>query len=237
MKLYVDLDLRQLVLTPGWTSPLGEIIARRGDVLPTEIQFVRDGAVIDAGNTTGGGAITIRATLKTFGEYSENPPLTITTSWTKSGATTTTKYSGLVDLTGAGVASLVGEAADGSAMLEVSWVIGTDVGTSRMVLFTIENSVYRGGDAVPTATPAQGSVIFLPAVTGLTGGGATNLDGVVTVGVTPPQVYVLAITTGGYLTQQTWALVAGTDDADGVTIIHPVDYNASTNAKVFKRIS
>jgi hypothetical protein len=232
MKLYVDLDLRKLVLVPGWGSPVTELTARRGEVQPLEVYFVEDGFVVDPGTISA-----LRVTVKTAAQYSEDPPLTLTTSFTESGSGLTTVNTGLLDLTGAGVAALVGSAASGAAMLEVSWTLGTDIGATPMVPLTIQNSVYHAGDAAPVEHPSQGTAIYLPGVTDLVGGGATNLDGLITAGVSAPKVYILTITTGGYLTQQVWALVTGTDAAVAGTIVRPTDYNASTNAKVLKRIS
>jgi len=73
---------------------------------------------------------------------------------------------------------------------------------------------------------------YLPAVTGLTGGGVTKLDGLGTVGVTPPVLIELVISD----VSSKWLLKSGTDAVDGVGSIRPADYNASTNAKYWFQI-
>lgn len=71
-------------------------------------------------------------------------------------------------------------------------------------------------------------------VTGYTGGGATNLDGVTTVGVTKPRLYFFYHTTDG---RQWFWLRAGTDAESSPNIIRPDDYNGATNAFVFENVS
>lgn len=68
------------------------------------------------------------------------------------------------------------------------------------------------------------------AITGLTGGTASTLDGIATVGVTPPIITGISVAGLSYVYQ----LVAGTTSASSPTIIHPADYNASTNAKFWQ---
>jgi hypothetical protein len=74
---------------------------------------------------------------------------------------------------------------------------------------------------------------FLRSVIGLTGGGATKLDGIATVGLRVP--FLASIVISDVL--QHWLLRAGTDAEDGVGIIRPDDYDASTNAKVWILVS
>lgn len=87
-----------------------------------------------------------------------------------------------------------------------------------------------GTDAV---TPlAIGAVPVSLTVTGYTGGGATNLDGVATVALAVPEVFSFLHATLGY---QLYRLRAGTDAQNVPGIIRPLDYNASTNAKVWEK--
>lgn len=74
--------------------------------------------------------------------------------------------------------------------------------------------------------------LWKPAITALTGGTATCLDGLTTDGKADLLV-VLRISS----VLQEWALTAGTnaEDADN-DIVRPDDYNASTNAQVWKRL-
>ena len=76
----------------------------------------------------------------------------------------------------------------------------------------------------------RSSVWFLEGVTGLTGGGATKLDGYSTTGVTVDLVVVLIDGS----TRRFYQLVSGTDAESSPNVIRPDDYNAGTNAKVWK---
>lgn len=77
----------------------------------------------------------------------------------------------------------------------------------------------------------SGDVNFLELVTGFTGGGSTNLDGVATTAITVPALYWFKhATLGG----RGYVLRAGTDAEASPGIIRPDDYNGATNAKVWQ---
>lgn len=81
----------------------------------------------------------------------------------------------------------------------------------------------------------------LHAITGLTGGGATNLDGLVTLDVLPGFQTQVFVAIGGLDQLATFRLFEGTDATNtnpdsGPVIVRPVDYHESTNAKVWKRL-
>jgi hypothetical protein len=69
-------------------------------------------------------------------------------------------------------------------------------------------------------------------ITGLTGGTATDLDGIVTLGATVPQVVMLVI--GG--AAKLYRLAAGTTAEASPGIIRPDDYASSTNEKIWTQI-
>lgn len=68
-------------------------------------------------------------------------------------------------------------------------------------------------------------------VTGYTGGGLTNLDGVPTINRGVPQLLAFDHSSYG---GKVYKLRAGTDAESSPAIIRPDDYNASTNAKVWQ---
>lgn len=77
----------------------------------------------------------------------------------------------------------------------------------------------------------SGDFTYLPSVTGYTGGGASKLDGVTTVGVSVGLVYGFDhATDGGRL----YVLLAGTTAENSPNIIRPDDYNGITNIKYWK---
>ncbi len=83
----------------------------------------------------------------------------------------------------------------------------------------------RGNQIV--AGGVTGGVFYDPTITGLTGGGATKLDGITTVGVAVGRVQ-LALIEGQLYAHD---LRSGTTAESDPSIIRPDDYHASTNAK------
>ena len=78
----------------------------------------------------------------------------------------------------------------------------------------------------------QRSARWYPAITGLTGGGSTKLDGLITDGKS-------SLLTTIYVSSelQDWLLLSGTDAENSAGgIVRPDDYAASTNEQVWKRI-
>lgn len=87
--------------------------------------------------------------------------------------------------------------------------------------------------SLATKADVQTSVIFLPTVTGYTGGGAANLDGIATAGLITSRVFFFKhATDGGRL----YLLRDGTDAASSPGIIRPADFDSSTNAKVWESV-
>ena len=81
-----------------------------------------------------------------------------------------------------------------------------------------------------TSSP-QSFGYFNATVTGYTGGGSTNLDGVATINRGVPQLLAFDHASFG---GKVYKLRAGTDAEASPSIIRPDDYNASTNAKVWE---
>lgn len=75
-------------------------------------------------------------------------------------------------------------------------------------------------------------------LTGLTGGGASNLDGLVTTDVNTGRMVDFYLLSGGVLMPHRWVLTAWTDEtedaADGRVL--PDDFNTETNAKIWIRL-
>jgi hypothetical protein len=69
-------------------------------------------------------------------------------------------------------------------------------------------------------------------VTGRTGGGSANLDGITTTTLTIPFAALIVIAGSGEI----WQLVSGTDAEDGTFIVRPDDYHGTTNPRVWKRV-
>lgn len=93
-------------------------------------------------------------------------------------------------------------------------------------------SVNMEEDQTATLTAAESGVRYYPSITTLTGGGSTALDGIVTTSLSVPRVVLLYISTQPNM----WRLASGTTAEDGVGVVRPDDYHATTNARVWTRI-
>jgi hypothetical protein len=81
MTFYVDLDLLRIVAQPGYTPPLSDLSVRRGNVVPTTIKFVQDGAIVDPGAV----ATSVYLAVKSNGNYEQTPALVSEGPFIKSG--------------------------------------------------------------------------------------------------------------------------------------------------------
>lgn len=231
MRFYVDLDLLRIVATPGYSTPLSDLSVRRGDIIPTQIQFVRDGAVVDPGDD----AVSVYLGIKSNGNYEQNPALVTAGPFVKAGTGTDTTYSLDIDYGSDAINHAFNVARNAESllgMLEISWsnlAGSTWVSTSKVGAY-IENDVYRG---VPADSPTMLGALFLPGVTSLTGGGNTALDGIVSTTLSVPTLFVISIGNSSQL----WLAQTGVDeeDVDG-GVIRFDDFNAVSNPKVLKRI-
>lgn len=235
MRLYIELDTLTLISQPGFTSPVTQIYVRRGDTLPLAVQFVRDGVVVDPG------AVSLYFAVKTSGKYDMDPALVSIGPFVASGSGSSTQFDLSAAFNTAAINTLLlavdananNDVASVDAMGEFSWIAGADSTSTRKFIVTIENDLYRSGETLPAVSPSQAPVVFMPGVVGLTGGGVTKLDGLVTLGLAVPRLLFLNIAnvTSG------WTLMSGTDAENGTTIIRPDDYAGTTNEKVFKKTS
>ena len=111
----------------------------------------------------------------------------------------------------------------------------TPVGADMLLIEDSADSNNKKRIAVSSLPSSGGSdgFVFLDGVTGATGGGGTNLDGVVTLSQSVP--YEAAFKTSlGLL--RFYQLVSGTDAENSPWVIRPDDYAASTNEKVWKLV-
>jgi hypothetical protein len=81
-------------------------------------------------------------------------------------------------------------------------------------------------------TESNGTFLFRPDITGLTGGTATDLDSIATTGLTVATTVAAVFTTGQGISF--YVLTSGTDAESSPNVIRPDDYAASTNEKVWK---
>lgn len=85
----------------------------------------------------------------------------------------------------------------------------------------------------PTPSSDVGNVYFFGSITGYTGGGGTNLDGVATTTLGVPRFAQFVHSTDGL---RGYLLRAGTDAESSPSLIRPDDYNGASNAKVWQSV-
>jgi hypothetical protein len=145
MRIYLDLDSRRLLTTP--TRPLSLLEFKRRDNDSIELQFLRDAVVqeLPAGTTA-------RVGIKPEGKY--NSTFFAVASLAQSGTGTATVYSGVLNLNTTALAAAFNSEPDKvSTMLEVEWVTGDVVSSSKTLPTTIQNDVIRGDEGDPVDLP------------------------------------------------------------------------------------
>lgn len=145
MRIYIDLDSRQLFTAP--LRPLSLLEFKRRDNGIIEVHFLRDAAVqeLPAGTTA-------RVGIKLDRDY--DAAFLAVTTLTQSGTGTATVYSGALNLNTTAIAAAFSvEPVMLPAMLEVEWVTGDFVSSSKTLPTTIHNDVIRGGEGDPATLP------------------------------------------------------------------------------------
>jgi hypothetical protein len=148
MKVYVNLDSREFVVSPVLLQRVSTLSFTRRDVVPVQVQFVRGGTVVElaAGAT---GAMGLKKTFA--GSFLANDA-----GFTKTGTGTTTVYQFDLNLNTENIDAEFPEDTEDSitAKVEIEW---TESGTTSSTLPTsaiVYNDVIRGGEGVPTVTAA-----------------------------------------------------------------------------------
>jgi len=145
MRIYLDLDSRRLLTTP--TRPLSLLEFKRRDNDSIELQFLRDAAVQELPTGT-----TARVGIKPSGDY--DAAFLAVATLTQSGTGAATVYSGELNLhTTAMATAFADEPVTLSAMLEIEWVTGDVVSSSKTLPTTLHNDVIRGDEGEPVELP------------------------------------------------------------------------------------
>lgn len=251
MLLTFDLDTCQLIQAPGYLTPLEKLAAKRGDGEHLQLQFCRDGMLVQLP-----GSSQIKLGVKKWGDYDGD-------AMAESGAmawdSVLQRYEGSINYNTTGLNSMLligasGEAdEDGSTddlMLEVlhrpsdavTWT--RSINTVRLIL---HNNVWRGDES--PATGGTGTEIltsdyltkdrvieYLPLCTGLTGGGVSNLDGLTTTSAVRSLNSAVALidNTSGVDMLRVYELVSASTAESAPSVIRPDDYHATTNARVWR---
>jgi hypothetical protein len=157
MRVYINLDSSEFVVSPVLTQRVNTLYFTRRDTVPVEVQFVRNSAVVELG----AGATGQIGLKKTFtGNFLAND-----TAWTKSGSGTSTIYQFDLNLNTSNMdAEFSPDATTESitAKIEVTWTVGGTTTTTLPTSAVVYNDVIRGGEGVPVVTAAASFLIKSP---------------------------------------------------------------------------
>lgn len=158
MRVYINLDSNEFVVSPVLTQRVSTLFFVRRDTVPVEVQFVRGGSVVELG----AGATGQIGIKKTFtGSFLAND-----SGWTKTGTEASTVYQFDLNLNTTSMdAEFSPDATTASidAKIEVSWTVSGTTSTSLPTTATIYNDVIRGDEGSALAfTTASGFRLMSP---------------------------------------------------------------------------
>ena len=149
MRVYVNLDTNEPVVSPTLTQRVNTFYFVRRDIVPVEVQFVRNGSVVELG-AGATGAIGLKKTYT--GNFLAND-----SGWTKSGTGAATIYQFDLNLNTTELSAEFNPDASTDSItckLEISWSVSGTTSSTMPTSATVFNDVIRGGEGVPTSTAA-----------------------------------------------------------------------------------
>ena len=173
MRLFIDLDTLTLVAGPNDRRIVSQIQAKRGDHLPVELQFLRNGQPVRLPAST---VLTFGA--KPLNEFDADA-VVLDAAFTQSAAPgdpedfDDVKWTGTPSLNTAELNALFlidGNPANDPAFIDLSaeftWIADGDDGptTIRTVTFRVANDVVRGDEGTPTELPTPDDYVAARAV-------------------------------------------------------------------------
>jgi hypothetical protein len=144
MRVFIDLNSRAFVVSPVLTQRVTELLFTRRDNVPVEVQFVRNGAVVELG----AGATGKMGLKKDFdGDF-----LAFDSAWTKSGSGTSTIYTFGLNLNTVELDAEFPEDDEESiaARVEVEYADSGLISSTLPCSAVVFNDVIRGDEGVPT---------------------------------------------------------------------------------------
>lgn len=222
-----DINTKRFYLPSGPAGRADRLELVEGDP-PFVFAFEQNGAdfVMPAGAT-----VRFRAKQK----YSDSSALVLASVTLTSALQ---KFSIGEDWSAAGLAALLAdETKHVDLICWLEWKLAGETNYRRS--YPTPLRVYRS-DGSALATTAPNFFVQSKPFSALTGGGAAALDSVVTSGLALNTWMATAVIDqgGGLLVESRWLLIAGTDSEDAPGgVVRPDDYDGSTNAKVWVRVS
>jgi hypothetical protein len=151
MRVYINLDTREFVVSPTLLQRVTNLFFTRRDNEPVEVQFVRNGAVVElaAGAL---GKIGLKST------YAGNF-LAYAGAWVKSGTGTSTIYTFSLNMTSANLTAMFPDDDEDAVncKVEVEWQTGGNTSSTLPTTATIYNDVIRGSESVLTSVTTLSS--------------------------------------------------------------------------------
>jgi hypothetical protein len=144
MRVYINLDTNEPVVSPVLTQRVNTFFFVRRDTVPVEVQFVRNGSVVELG-AGATGAIGLKKTFA--GSFLAND-----SGWTKSGTGTATVYTFDLNLntTEMNTEFTVDTLESIACKFEVTWSVGSTTTSLLPTAATVYNDVIRGTEGAPT---------------------------------------------------------------------------------------
>lgn len=156
MRVFVNLDSREFVVSPVLLQRVNTLFFTRRDIVPVQVQFVRGGTVVElAGGATGQMGI-----KKTFaGGFLANDG-----AFTKTGTGATTIYQFDLNLNTSNLNAEFPLDTEISinGLVEIEFAEGGTNSSTLPTTATIFNDVIRGGEGVPTVTAAASFKLLAP---------------------------------------------------------------------------
>jgi hypothetical protein len=151
MRVYINLDSREFVVSPTLIQRVTTLYFTRRDNEPVEVQFVRNGAVVElaAGAL---GKIGLKST------YAGNF-LAYAGAWEKTGTGANTTYTFSLNMTSANLTALFPDDDEDAVTckVEVEWQQGGNISSTLPTEAVIYNDVIRGGESVITSVTTLSS--------------------------------------------------------------------------------
>lgn len=156
MRVYINLDDRAFVVSPTLLQEVSTLYFTRRDNVPVEVQFVRNGSVVELG-AGATGQIGIKKTYA--GGFLAND-----SGWTKTGTGASTVYQFDLNLSTTPLnAEFPLDTEDSiTAKVEVQWTVSGTTSSTLPTSCIIYNDVIRGSESVPTVTAAGSFLLLSP---------------------------------------------------------------------------
>jgi hypothetical protein len=144
MRVYINLDTNEPVVSPVLTQRVNTFFFVRRDVVPVEVQFVRGGSVVELG-AGATGAIGLKKTYA--GSFLAND-----SGWTKTGTGSATVYTFDLNLntTEMNTEFTVDTLDSINCKFEISWSVSGTTSSTMPTAAVVYNDVIRGTEGSPT---------------------------------------------------------------------------------------